>query len=259
MSESKGIREVAGHLTAGQLSFKRNIELRNLVRQKVEDATKTLKKQIPRQILDKCFNRIFTNPPMAHLLLGMRHPERFCQRCGKCCVECDPIALDEDDIVALEHIRPNVHQHLKAVMFNDGPSLAIRHSKPCEFLKNRLCTIYGVRPKVCREFPIRVGPEGVIIVHGLEWGCRYVVNWYAEAIVLESFREMAMKDKGMKRVVDELAQMGERFGDSLEGLDFDYQLSQMIHHDNRLENEIWSIIGSKNESAKGSGVNEQLS
>ena len=39
---------------------------------------------------------------------------------------------------------------------------------PCPFLKNNRCTIYPVRPDMCRNFPVFVVEEGLVIINSIE-------------------------------------------------------------------------------------------
>jgi len=95
----------------------------------------------------------------ADKLAGELHERAFqivdCTRCANCCKTMD-IKFDDEDIERIAgHLNmPTaefIETHLEA---NEDDGSYKARQKPCPFLgdENR-CTIYGVRPTVCREYP----------------------------------------------------------------------------------------------------------
>ncbi len=88
----------------------------------------------------------------------------ICQMCGRCCemlgrVVFDPaenkIYMEDFDVIS-KHV--NVYNVLEEIKRN----LEVNHPVliKCPFLKDKKCSIHPIRPRSCREFPVR-GDEGV--------------------------------------------------------------------------------------------------
>lgn len=74
-----------------------------------------------------------------------------CKRCGKCC-EFPVNVFDREILKISEYLKIPV-EDFKKKYFQHG--ITRNYLKiPCPFLKdNNICTIYPVRPKLCREYP----------------------------------------------------------------------------------------------------------
>lgn len=70
-----------------------------------------------------------------------------CSRCGQCCGPCNPITLNEYKVIK-NYIREQDIKPREIKVEND--TLDLR----CVFYdtKNKCCTIYPVRPEVCKEY-----------------------------------------------------------------------------------------------------------
>ena len=68
----------------------------------------------------------------------MRKAKNFCKGCGGCCGPVPVTAKEKDDI--LEYIRKNNINPVK------------KGELECNFLVNSKCSIYAVRPLVCKLF-----------------------------------------------------------------------------------------------------------
>jgi Fe-S-cluster containining protein len=85
-----------------------------------------------------------------------------CRRCGECCKRHEAIAFTEKDI-----LRASLEKKISPEDFRkrfgltpvhdpgnlDYYHLPIRKGAACPFLSDRTCSIYAVRPNVCRGFP----------------------------------------------------------------------------------------------------------
>lgn len=89
-----------------------------------------------------------------------------CQRCGWCCIHCDPITLTASDIVAISnylkkplHVVSRKYTHIHKTTHK--PS--IKRIQPCGFYDTvaKTCKIYPARPLVCRSWPFMSGENGV--------------------------------------------------------------------------------------------------
>ena len=92
-------------------------------------------------------------------LAGELHEQAFqivdCTRCANCCKTMD-INFDDEDIERIAgHLNMPTAEFIEAYLEaddEDGPYKA--RQKPCPFLgDDDRCTIYEVRPTVCREYP----------------------------------------------------------------------------------------------------------
>ena len=92
-------------------------------------------------------------------LAGQLHEQAFqivdCACCANCCKKMD-INFDDEDIERIaDHLNVPVDQFIETYLEADdenGPYKA--RQKPCPFLgDDDRCTIYDVRPTVCREYP----------------------------------------------------------------------------------------------------------
>ncbi len=83
----------------------------------------------------------------------------LCDKCGVCCTLDDFLAAGEVKVNPLEN--PRLHNKLKEIYEEMGKlwevdeekyDQYITHTK-CPFQKDKICSIYTVRPEGCRKFP----------------------------------------------------------------------------------------------------------
>lgn len=79
------------------------------------------------------------------LSLGKRKESLKCTLCGNCC-RFRIIALDGRDIKRIEEAGH------RGFVKKSGSSMKMDNGK-CFFLKDDKCSIYDIRPQVCRDFP----------------------------------------------------------------------------------------------------------
>ena len=103
----------------------------------------TLKKKAPKN-LDKITQEIHTEV----------FNEIDCTKCANCCKSLGPL-FTEADITRISKVfrmKLSVFEETYLRVDEDGDK--VFQSMPCPFLgDDKLCTIYDVRPKACREFP----------------------------------------------------------------------------------------------------------
>jgi Fe-S-cluster containining protein len=83
----------------------------------------------------------------------------LCTKCGVCCTLDDFLTAGE--IKAKPQKHPEIHAKLKVIYDELGVLLEKGQDKyddyvihnPCPFVKDKLCTIYEIRPEGCRMFP----------------------------------------------------------------------------------------------------------
>jgi len=83
-----------------------------------------------------------------------------CHRCGFCCEKCNAMLSKQDIELLCKYLQCSFEQLYEKYMDKNArmPYLTL----PCPFLdKDKDCTVYPARPKVCREFPFN---EFTIIV-----------------------------------------------------------------------------------------------
>jgi Fe-S-cluster containining protein len=101
-----------------------------------------------------------------------------CQRCGRCCKEMDAVAFTMADLrMVSERFGINPQQFIRKFQLK---RVAIRGEQPqyllkweegysCPFHDGSGCTIYEVRPDVCRRYPFLTS-EGITRTLGLKNG-----------------------------------------------------------------------------------------
>jgi Fe-S-cluster containining protein len=92
---------------------------------------------------------------MPDVVFLLRLQNELCEKCGRCCRMQNPINVSKYE---LERIGKYLHipykklkKKLKLIPKGDGTFDLI--GNPCPFLKGNLCSIYPVRPAVCRFYP----------------------------------------------------------------------------------------------------------
>lgn len=97
-----------------------------------------------------------------------------CQQCGQCCRHIEEAVMVEslDAYQIAKYLRDHGHpemnigafylEYTHAAMLTEGfPVMMLNTAGPeqdCMFLKDNHCTIYPVRPRICRHYPFSVGP-----------------------------------------------------------------------------------------------------
>ena len=78
-----------------------------------------------------------------------------CLSCAKCCQGIPPI-IDNEDIYRISSavdLTPDEFEHKHTTIDEDGDRVLI--SSPCMFLlEDKRCSIYPLRPKACKEYPL---------------------------------------------------------------------------------------------------------
>jgi len=94
-------------------------------------------------------------PAMLRRLADHYQQGGFCQQCGECCRACvDGTYVSDREIATIsDRLRMKARKfrrrHVVTTWCNPQ---AIRI--PCPFLKGNVCTIYDIRPEMCKQFPI---------------------------------------------------------------------------------------------------------
>jgi Fe-S-cluster containining protein len=105
------------------------------------------------------------DPERVDKLAGKLHDEAFglidCTRCAHCCKTMRP-AVNADDIERIAvRLELSLDEFAAAYLSEDGEGQRIK-AAPCPFLGgDDRCTIYDVRPQVCREYP-HTNKEGFV-------------------------------------------------------------------------------------------------
>ncbi|MCK4896020.1 MAG: YkgJ family cysteine cluster protein, partial [Candidatus Heimdallarchaeota archaeon] len=80
-------------------------------------------------------------------------PEFYCpysNECYQCCLDTE-MTLSEEDITRIEKLGYKIEEFLEE---KDG-FMALRNiDNHCIFLKNKMCSIYEIRPQGCRFYPL---------------------------------------------------------------------------------------------------------
>jgi len=136
----------------------RSIEFPGWLRIKILDAVLKLRpnalEYMPRNEIEAIVDKFLQGSSQYGYQLALNQPDLFCEKCGKCCRECDPILLNVDDLKRLaSHLGPRLEEFIELDGF-----YRFKKTQPCAFLKDNQCSIYEYRPARCREVPfIKVG------------------------------------------------------------------------------------------------------
>lgn len=94
----------------------------------------------------------------------------YCIQCGECCRRCSPICVTLDEVHKIaSHLKisPKRFRNKIKGKTDEKGSLHIR-GEPCPFLKGDDCSIYPVRPGVCRAFPVGYAISSIVAEESLE-------------------------------------------------------------------------------------------
>lgn len=83
-----------------------------------------------------------------------------CEHCGYCCMNCEPIIIDQMDIIHIAEFLKKPVKVIKRKYIKQHPEnpdgFAFKKTKPCHFynMDSKMCMIYPVRPLICKAYPI---------------------------------------------------------------------------------------------------------
>ena len=102
---------------------------------------------------------LFTPPNIKRLL-----STSYCRRCGNCCLS-NPLYASQPGVLVFEKELKCITKHSnysykflkrKSVKYNNPERNDVRHLPlPCLFYQQGKCTIYDVRPFVCKIYPVK--------------------------------------------------------------------------------------------------------
>ena len=121
-----------------------------------EEARKMLKMPpVSEEDLDRAAEQLMKVTPM-DLALYLKIQDEFCVKCGECCRRCDPILVGKEEVKRIAAYLGTSYKRLKRKLrLAPAERKGFFHmpGRPCPFLRGNLCSIYPVRPEVCRLFP----------------------------------------------------------------------------------------------------------
>jgi uncharacterized protein len=105
----------------------------------------------------------------------------YCTGCGWCCSKTSKIVVTKEDA---ERISRAQKQKIEELFKFDGKEWSIKNAHPCQWWnpKNGRCTIYNIRPQVCRVWPMAVNEIGQKMVHS-NAECSYAVMVLASKVI----------------------------------------------------------------------------
>jgi len=122
-------------------------------------------KSLPKLAKDKhkenkfFFTKLKKKPPkQLDYMMQELHEKEFvrtdCLQCANCCKTTGPLFTDKDIQRISKHFKMKEHQFISQYLKVDEDNDHVLQGVPCTFLgADNYCSIYGVRPKACREFP----------------------------------------------------------------------------------------------------------
>ncbi|APV44812.1 hypothetical protein Dform_01490 [Dehalogenimonas formicexedens] len=111
----------------------------------------------------------------------MKKLGEYCMHCGWCCSQTNKIVVTKEDT---ERISRALKQKTEDLFIFDGQEWSMKKMRPCLWWnpKNGHCTIYNIRPQVCRLWPIAVNEIGQKMVHSVSQ-CSYAVMVLASKVI----------------------------------------------------------------------------
>ncbi len=114
----------------------------------------------PEQIIYK-FNSLFHGKVLPNGAIGYNVKEFKCKSCGECCKNQVNVHLGLNDIINISEYLKLSHENfllkytrLSTPLDNkDNLLFSIKNTKPCMFLKNKICSIHDVKPMICNQYP----------------------------------------------------------------------------------------------------------
>ncbi len=105
------------------------------------------------------FTKLKKRPPkQLDYIMQELHEAEFentdCLSCANCCKTTGPLFTDKDIDRISKHFKQKPQQFIENYLRIDEDKDYVLQDTPCTFLDaDNYCSIYGVRPKACREFP----------------------------------------------------------------------------------------------------------
>ena len=104
-----------------------------------------------------------------------------CTGCGWCCSQTAGIIVTAEDA---ERISREVKKKKEDLFSFDGREWSIKSARPCQWWnpRNGRCTIYNLRPRTCRSWPLGVNEQGKSSLVA-EADCNYSVGVLAYKVL----------------------------------------------------------------------------
>jgi Fe-S-cluster containining protein len=151
----------------------------------------------------------FTITPFDLALLS-RVQDELCAKCGECCRRCTPINVSYEEAEMLAWAVDIPSREFKrrfGLRPREDGSYDIPGA-PCPFLKGSLCSVYSVRPLVCRAFPASVPMADMAAGDPrmrLPGYCRAVKEFFVLILVREVLRsKIEREDPSVSEKIREL-------------------------------------------------------
>lgn len=132
-------------------------EVRRFRERVKEEVEKTVKPYpLKQRDLEEALEFAFGKGCIEELSNLLKTQDQLCAKCGECCRRCSPIVLTISDLDRIAKYLGLSRSKLKSQLRlkpSDHPGVFNMPGQPCPFLSENRCSIYPVRPQVCREFP----------------------------------------------------------------------------------------------------------
>jgi hypothetical protein len=105
----------------------------------------------------------------------------YCAGCGWCCSQSSRIVVTKQDA---ERISRALRQKTEDLFNHDGKEWTIKQGHPCQWWnpRNGRCTIYTIRPQVCRLWPLAINEHGQKMLHTVS-ECAFAVLVLANKVM----------------------------------------------------------------------------
>jgi Fe-S-cluster containining protein len=162
-----------------------------IVKAALERVKKEARPLVTSEMIEKAWaqTKDLTVYDLAVLWAGMEGGFPYCEKCGECCRKMDLIALTLEDI---ENLMKVLGSKAFDYIRKEEGRWYIKGTPPCPFLNGNRCSIYPIRPLVCRQFPLSsVGNKLTILLHPY---CKVPLNLFKWKFIFSLVQELLVKE-----------------------------------------------------------------
>jgi Fe-S-cluster containining protein len=136
-------------------------DVRNFFNDVEAEARRDIMKRFKDPEVVEDFERAVESPDwrlitVVDVALLLKKQDAWCKKCGECCRRNNPILLKRSEVAVIaKHLGSSYKKLKKRLKLVPARRQGYFYmpATPCPFLRGNRCSIYAVRPEVCRLFP----------------------------------------------------------------------------------------------------------
>jgi len=127
--------------------------------------------------LQECIDEACGPLTAIDMVIMLKNMDSLCEKCGECCRNCDPILFTDRDV---QRLKKFMGKEVLAFFKRHGKGYTPIKTRPCIFFdeQTKRCTIYEIRPDVCRLFPLKTDSKFGLILQITPY-CKVPINYLA--------------------------------------------------------------------------------